>query len=271
MDILRILIALFLVALPVLAQENVATIIQRSVQANERDWAASPQYDDSERDRTKDGDKTYDVTMLYGSPYQRLIAVNGQPLSPAKQKAEQKKFDHAVEERKHESPEKRSHRIAKFEAERKRDHTLLSQMSAAFDFKLVGEKTVDGRKVYVLKATPRQGYRPPNRDSGVLTGMEGMLWIDHDTFQWVKVEAHVTRPVKIVGFIAVVEPGTEFEVEKKPVSGDIWLATHFVMKSNAKVMMVFRHRGSEDDTYFNYHRAEGPQQAKRQGKIDKPK
>src|SRR5690348_9574416 len=63
------------------AQENVATIIQRSTEANERDWQAVPQFDNSERDRNKDGDKTYAVTMLYGSPYERLIATNGHPLS----------------------------------------------------------------------------------------------------------------------------------------------------------------------------------------------
>jgi len=38
----------------------------------------------------------------------------------------------------------------------------------------------------VLKATPRPGYEPPNNEAKVLTGMEGKLWIDEKTFQWVK-------------------------------------------------------------------------------------
>ena len=70
-------------------QENAASIIQHSAEANERDWAAVPEFDNFERDRTKDGDKTYSVTMLEGSPYERLIAVNGQNLSGTKQKEEQ--------------------------------------------------------------------------------------------------------------------------------------------------------------------------------------
>src|ERR1700751_2817795 len=115
-------------------QEDVGTIIRRSVDANNRDWAAVPEFDNSERDRNKDGDKTYEVTMLYGSPYQRLIAVNGHPLPAARQKQEQEKYDKAVADRQHESPEQRSQRIAKYEAERKRDHTLIEQMTAAFDF-----------------------------------------------------------------------------------------------------------------------------------------
>jgi len=237
------------------AQEDVASIIRQSSEANERDWAAVPQYDNAERDRDKNGDRTYDVTILYGSPYERLIAVNGQNLSAAKQKEEQEKYEKAVAERQHESAEQRSKRMAKYQAERKRDHTLIQQMTAGFDFHLMEKRTLNGYKVYVLKATPRHGYKPPDRDSEVLTGMEGTLWIDQKTFQWVKVEAHVIHPVRIEGFLAEVEPGTHFEVEKRPVSNDIWMATHYSMKSNAKIMLLFPHRGQEDDSYFNYRKA----------------
>jgi hypothetical protein len=75
----------------------------------------------------------------------------------------------------------------------------------------------------------------------------------------VKVEAHVTRPVKIVGFLAEVEPGTHFELEKKPVAGDenIWMAAHFAMKSRARVMLLIPHHGEEDDSFFDYHKSAG--------------
>jgi len=237
------------------AQEDAASIIQKSSEANDRDWAAAPQFDNSERDIDKNGDRTYEVTMLFGSPYQRLIAVNGRELTPAEQSNEQRKYDNVVKERQHESPGKRSQRIAKYEAERKRDYTLIQQMVVAFDFSLVGEETLMDHQVYVLKATPRAGYRPANRDSAVLTGMEGTLWIDRDTYQWVKVQARVVHPVRIQGFLAEVEPGTQFELEKTPVSGDIWLTKHFSMKSNARVLLLFPHRGQEDDSFFNYHKA----------------
>jgi len=239
----------------VLAQEDAASIIKKSAEANNRDWAAAPQFDNSERDIDKNGDRTYDVTMLFGSPYQRLIAENGHDLSPLQQKEEQKKYDDVVQERQHESPAKKAARIAKYEVDRKRDHILIEQMIVAFDFSLLGEQSLMGRQVYVLKATPRSGYRPPNRDSAVLTGMEGTLWIDHDSFQWVKVQAQVVHAVRIEGFFAEVEPGTQFELEKEPVSGDVWLAKHFSMKSNARVLFVFPHHGQEDDSYFNYHKA----------------
>ena len=239
----------------VIAQQDAASIIRRSAEVSERDWAAVPEFENCERDRTKGGDKTYDVTMLYGSPYERLIAVNGHKLDAEKEKEEQEKYEKVVAERQHESEEKRSERIAKYEADRKRDHTMLRQLTEGFDFHLVGRQKLDGFSVYVLKATPRASYKPPDRDSQVLTGMEGTMWIDVKTFQWVKVEAHVIHPVRIEGFLAEVEPGTRFEVEKRPVSDDVWMATRYSMRSNARVMLLFPRRGQEDDSYFSYHKA----------------
>jgi hypothetical protein len=65
----------------------------------------------------------------------------------------------------------------------------------------------------------------------------------------------VTHPVRLEGSLAEVEPGRKFEVENGPVTGDVWLASHYSMKSNAKIMLLFPHRGQEDESYFNYHKA----------------
>ena len=240
------------------AQTDVATIIRKSVEANERDWAANPQFDYYEQDRTGQGSKTFQVTMLYGSPYERLVEVNGEKLKPGQQFEQQRKFGQAVAQRKAESAKQRRARIAKYQADRHRDHLILTQLTQGFNFSLQGEQELDGRKVYVLKATPRAGYRPPNRDCQVLPGMEGTLWIDQATFQWVKVEAHVMRPVEIEGFVAKVEPGTKFSLEKMPVEGDIWLPKRYTMTADARVLFLLPHHSQEDDSYFNYQKRGSP-------------
>jgi hypothetical protein len=249
----RLILLVSLSRLPASAQD-VTEIIQKSVEANNRDWKANPQFDNFETDRVGQGSKTYDVTFLFGSPYQRLIAVNGKELTEDQKAAEQKKFDQVLSQRKAESAEQRSRRIAKYEADRRRDHVMLEQLTTAFNFTLQGEQQLGPYSVYVLKATPRPGYRPPNRDSRVLPGMEGTLWIDKASFQWVKVEAHVIRSVEIEGFVAKVEPGTRFELETIPVEGDIWLPKHYMMTANAKLLGLISHHSQEEETYFNYHR-----------------
>jgi hypothetical protein len=238
-----------------LAQQDADTIIQRSVAANEADWKAAHEYDYIERDRQKDGGtKTSEELMILGSPYERLVTVNGKPLSPEQQAREQQELETILVERRKESRRQRSERIAKYEKERESDHLLMEQLTRALDFKLVGEQKLGPYAVYVLNATPRPGYEPPNNEAKVLTGMEGKLWIDEKTFQWVKVEATVIRPVSIEGFLAEVEPGTHFELEKAPVTDSIWLPRHFAMKSQAKVLFFFTRKSQADETYSGYHK-----------------
>lgn len=242
-------------ALRAAPQCDAATIIKRSVEVNAEDWKAAPQYDYFERDGDpKGGSKTYENLMILGSPYQRLVAVNDEPLPRQQQAQEEQKMQAAILQRKRESQQEREQRIARYEQERKRDQMLLEQMTKALDFHAVGEQTLGPNEVCVLKATPHPGFVPSNHEAKVLTGMEGKLWIDTKTFQWVKVEAHVIHPVSIEGFLAEVEPGTRFELEKMPVEGGIWLAKHFEMKSKAKILFFFTRRTQANQTYYGYHR-----------------
>jgi hypothetical protein len=192
--------------------------------------------------------------MILGSPYNRLIAVNDEPLSRQNSAKEQRKMEQVIAQRRAESPEQRQRRIANYEKDRRRDHLMMQQLTLAFDFKLIGGRIIDSRDVYVLRATPRKGYKPPNMETQVLPGMRGELWIDKKTFQWVKVTAHVIHPVNIEGFLAQVQPGTRFELEKMPVDDGIWLAKHFEMKSSSKVLFLFNRTDQEDNTFFDYHK-----------------
>jgi len=237
---------------------DVALIIQRSVAANKRDWLAAPGYNYLERDRTPSGTRTYQVLMILGSPYQKLVAVNGKTLPPAAQAEEQGMLDQTIARRRNESSGERFERLADYRKDRQRDRQLLDQLVQAFDFSLLGRQRVGQRTVYVLQATPRPGYVPPNLETRVLTGMRGKLWIDTRTFQWVKVEAEVIHPVWIAGFLARVDPGTRFALEYGPVSDDVWLPKHFVMKSRAKVLFLIPRRNQADESYFGYQRAAQP-------------
>ena len=241
------------------AQSQVETIIQRSVEANERDWKADAEYGFFERDIENGADRTNHVTMIDGSPYYQLVELNGKPISTADQAKEEQKLQQTIAQRKRETPSQRAARVVRYQRDRTRDHLLMEQLTKAFSFKLEGEQKFGDFEVYVLAATPLPAYTPPNRDTRVLTGMNGKLWIDKKTYQWVRVEAHVIHPVAIEGFLARVEPGTEFELEKMPVGEGIWLPKHFAMKAYAKILGLFSHHEQEEESYWGYHK--GPANA----------
>ena len=233
-------------------QEDAAEIVERSVETLKRDWAAEPRYDCSERDSDKNGIRTFDDLMLYGSQYQKLTAINDKPLDDRQQAEQQTKLEKATAERRGESKSQRRHRIAKYQAERKHATDLILELTKAFTFNVAGTDKIRDRDVYILSAEPRKGYRPTSMSTRVLAGMRGKLWIDRSSYQWVKVDVEVFHPVSIGGFLARVEPGTRFEFEQQPVSGDIWLPSRFMVKTRTKVAFMFHRQSDEEYTYSNY-------------------
>jgi len=231
---------------------DVATIIQRSVETNDHDFKMAPQFNYKQREKTAGAVRTLQVTMIDGSPYERLIAINGKPLDAKMAENEEKKQQAAIEHRKNESESSRKDRVAKYERDRTRDHVMRAQLSDAFNFTLLGERSIRGFKVWALKAVPRPGYKPPNMQAQVLPGMQGEMWIDQKSYEWVKVTARVMRPVSIEGFLAQVQPGTEFEVEKSPVAHGTWQITHFSSSASAKVLHMFNHNEQDDVTFFDF-------------------
>lgn len=239
-----------------------AEIVHRSIAVNTADWQAQPDYahreldlkskiDSSGQTRTE-ASKTYEVMMIEGSPYDRLIAIRNEPLSRAQEQEEQMKLKSEMERRQGESARERQARIGKYQSERSEEHMLMQQMVAAFTFRLAGEQQIEGSDCYVLDAIPNPDYRPPVERAKVLTGMKGRLWIDKAHYHWVKVQAEVTSPVAFGLFIAKVKPGTSFELEQAPV-GDVWLPKSFVETVNATVLGFYGMRTREEEHYSDYH------------------
>jgi hypothetical protein len=248
-------LALAFVPLAFSVERNTEEIIRLSIAAAEADWKAIPDFSDIERDADTRGglasSKTYQVLMIDGSPYYRLIAVNDQPLSPAEQARESEKLERVIAKRGGESEKQRAKRLAQYQEELNRIFNLMRAMGEAFDFKLAGEERLEDHDVYVFEATPRPEYQPISRETKILTGMKGTLWIDKDNYQWVRVEAEVLKPVAFGWFIAKVMPGTSFVLEQDLVTKGVWLPKHFRLEIKAKVLWLPKGY-VHDETYRDY-------------------
>ncbi len=237
-------------------QPDASGIIERSVQQIQADWKKAPEYSYLERDveskhHSTPTVKTYEVLMIDGSQYNRLVAINDHPLSPDEQAEEENKLRAEILRRGRESERERHKRIAKYLKEREQDHSLLREMVGAFDFRPAGEANIDGHDCWVFDAEPKPGYQPKTHETKVLSGMKGKLWIDKSQYQWVRVEAEVTRPVSMYA-IARVGPGTRFFLEQAPVAGNLWLPTHFSVSVKASALGFINEDSSDDETYRQY-------------------
>lgn len=233
-------------------------IIKRSAAITERDWSVAPGWAFTEEDvdsrRGSVSTKTYEVLMIDGSPYNVLIDVNGQPLSPADRDNELQRLRLEIRKRHAESTEQRAKRISTYQREREQDHALLLDMIDAFTFTPAGVESIRGRDAYVFDAFPRPGYVPKRREGRILVGMKGRLYLDKETFQWARVEAEVVKPVVFFGFLAKVQPGTHFVLEQAPVNHDLWLPVRFTESVNLKALGVIEEQKRHEEVYSNYRR-----------------
>lgn len=241
---------------------DVARIIRQSVAVNNLDWKAQSRYDHRElnikakvdangRIRTQQS-KAYEVMLIAGSPYQRLVAIDNEPLSREQERLERAKLDRELNKREAESKSDRQARLAKYRSERADEHLLMQQMIDAFTFRFVREEELDGILCYRFAAAPNPDYRPPVEKARVLAGMRGEIWIDKQTGHWVRVRAEVTQPVEFGFFIAKVKPGTSFELDQQRV-GDVWLPKRFTQNVNASLLGLYGYRTKEEFTFSDYH------------------
>ena len=222
------------------AELSTQQLVNRSIASTETDWKALPLFSYIEQDEDiKGGEKTtrtYRVCMLAGSPYSRLTEVDSQPLSPTQSNQEAEKLRSAIARRANESPKDRCRRLAQYQKNRERMFALLNEMGQAFEFQNLGVRKLDRHEVYVLQARPRPGYQPKSQETKVLTGMEGTLWIEKNTLQWVRVEAVSIKPIWFGWFIAKILPGTRFLLEQAPVTNSIWLPAFFSYAARADIL-----------------------------------
>ena len=240
------------------AQVDAREIVRHSIQNYLRDWRASRNtFTYTQKDITDAEDKRVvevsEVIPLDGTPYERLVSKNGQPLTPDEEHKEQKKFERVLHQREKETPEERRERIDKYDRER----DFVNDIPEAYDFKLVSEENVEGRPAWVITMNPRAGFAPTTPHGGLLAHISGKLWIDKEDCQWAKAEAHVSETISIGWILARIGPGTNFTVEQTRVENGLWMPRRITINGAAHVMLVHNKSLNEELIYSGYHRDNG--------------
>jgi hypothetical protein len=231
---------------------DVKEIVRQSIRNYERDWRAQMSWAYTQTDVTMaDGTREIEVSEvapLDGTPFERLLMKDGRPLSAEERRKEERKFERAQRQREKESPAEREARIRKYESER----AFVKEIPDAYNFKLVGEESIDGRPAWVIEMTPRPGFTPVSPHAAMLAHIEGKLWIDKEDVQWAKAEAHVIDTISIGWIVARIGPGARFTVEQTRVADGLWMPKHITIKGVARVLMVHSKNLNESLRFSGY-------------------
>ena len=192
---------------------------------------------------------TYDISIIYGGPYSKLIAKNDQPLSEKDQKKEQEKLDKFFDNQQKRSEEdrerERKKKLDKFQRE------IADELPRMLNWELVGEEEFDGAPAWVLKATPNPDYKPNSMAGKLLSKLSGRVWITKSEGQWVKAEADLADDFTVGWFLFKLHKGTHLEFEQTRANDEVWLPKRgFVNGSGRIAVKSARFRNLTE--YSNY-------------------
>lgn len=237
-------------------------IVRRSAEIDDRTRELARNYTCQQREVTKRLDshgaaksteaRTWDITVLYGEPYSRLIQKDDKSLSEKDEKSEQEKLDKFIRKHKDESEEDRRKREGKEKKERDEARAFLRDVANAYDFRIAGEDAIDGRKAWIIEATPRKDFHPTQPHVDILPKLQGKVWIDQQDYNWIKAEAEAIDTISFGLFLARVHKGSQFSFEQTRLNNEIWLMRRFFVNASAR-LVLFKNMGIEqEDTFSNY-------------------
>lgn len=265
LKLLKLTVSIFLLASATHAQQATPDpnqLVRQSAEIDHRTMELARNYTCRQREVEKHLDsngqvksveiKTWDITVLYGEPYARLVEKNDKPLSAEDEKKEQEKIDKFIARRKNESEEEQQKRQAKQKKEREEGRAFLRDVANAYDFRIVGEEPVDGRDAWVLEATPRKDFHPTQPHADILSKLKGKLWIDKQDYNWVKAEAEAIDTISFGLFLARVHKGSQFSFEQVRLNNEVWLLRRFYLNASARVMLFMNEGLEQEDIFSNY-------------------
>lgn len=180
--------------------------------------------------------KTYDVIMLEGQNYRKLVLLDGQPLDEAMQK----KVDED---------------LAK-ERELRRKHPFVNKavpfgglpvLERLFDNKVVGEETVGGRKAWKMESEPKHGAKAADPREEEILATHRTTWFDEEEGVELRRRSVYTRGIHSI------KAGSLDDLEWSKV-GDVWLLSANYVHTHVSPAPGFHSYGDAHYRYFDYKR-----------------
>jgi hypothetical protein len=246
----------------VLAAQDARDIVRRSIDVEWAGVEAARNYTYLERqeERELDGSgkvkhrevHTYDVTLLEGSPYRRLVALNDQPLAPKEQKKEEEKLRQSNAGRSAETEAQKQQRIADWRRKQEKQREPIREIPDAYDLRLLPDEDLGGRAMWVIDAMPKPGYKPKVKSAFFFPKVKMRFWVDRQDYQAVKAEMETLDTISWGGIVARLAKGDRLTFEMARVNDEVWLPKSILIAGSARVMLVKGYRGDIAVSYSNY-------------------
>lgn len=246
------------------APPNPKEIIRKSLSKDDNNRALLRQYTYTEHDLQREFDgkghekssesRVYDITMLYGRQFRRLIQKDGRPLSAKEEEKQKERLDKFSAKWGHETPQEQAKRKAAEEKERREGMKYLDEVADAYNFQALPDETIGGLDTWVFDAEPRPGYRPKLPRAKYFTKIRGRIWINKADYQWVKLEAETLDTISLGWVLMRLFKGSRIEFEQTRVNDEIWLPRRAHFQAAGRLGVFLKASLDSVITYENYRK-----------------
>jgi hypothetical protein len=206
-------------------------------------------------------DRTFRVVPTGSGTMKLLLKNDGRPVDPADYRKQLQAWaDLLALMLKPDDPRTKAAK-AKWQKKQQDRADLVDSSRLAFSVTWIGRENRNGRDCDVLDLQPTAGFHPHNIFQEAITHVVAKIWVDRDSNQMVRAEAHLLRDVSFGGgLLGKLYRGGVFSLEQAEVSPGLWLPSRYQYDFTArKFLFTF-----EEHQYIEasqYHRDGPPKQA----------
>lgn len=200
-------------------------VLQNEIAAESRDKSLWSFHEIQEKDGVR---KAFDVRQTRNGEVQRLVSINGQPLT-AKQRREEDQRIHRLLT----NPDQMRREAKKQHEDAEQARSLLKIFPDAFRFQFVGMQG----PLLLLKFVPNPQFQPSGRPAQVFHDMQGTLLVDPRQKRLVEIRGQLTQDVKFGGgMLGHLDKGGTFVVKQQDFGAGHWETTLLDVQMDGKAL-----------------------------------
>jgi hypothetical protein len=227
--------------LPSSADQFVNEVLSHEVESQLQDHAL---WTYLERKRVDGVWKLFHVYQTQEGEIDRLVAVNGQPLTPAQVEVEDQRIQRLVAR-----PLQVQQRQKKAHDDGVQAQNLLRMFPSAFRFQYDGAQG----SLVRLRFTPNPQFQPADHTTQVFHHMEGTMLLDPEQKRLAAINGRLTSEVKFfAGLLGHLDKGGTFAVTQQEVGPHLWEVTNMHVHMRGKVLFFKTIDAEEDETYSDF-------------------
>jgi hypothetical protein len=195
---------------------------------------------------------TYEVFFLGGEEVDRLIAKNGKPLADQEKRKEDERIDKIYK---------------KYEEKKKKETAAAGSPKKDEEGGDVGIKDFlgipqllnprrerfHGKEMLVFDFQPRPGFKPKNLHERLVQTLSGVIWIDENAKEVVRLEARTNDNFNVGGGLVVsLQRGMYFAFEQEFIRDEVWLPSYMEAHFAARALLFVHLKGDVTERFSNY-------------------